>query len=79
MGKSDRLLELLGSLPEPPGLLLTDVVMPGMDGRVLAQQVIRRQAGIPVVFMSGYAEVAVGAPGLLRKIHSALGRAGKRD
>ena len=57
-------LERLGSLPEPPHLLLTDVVMPGMDGRVLSQQVARRLPGIPVVFMSGYADVVLGVPGL---------------
>ena len=57
-------LERLGSLPEPPHLLLTDVVMPGMDGRVLSQQVALHLPGIPVVFMSGYADIVLGVPGL---------------
>jgi two-component system cell cycle sensor histidine kinase/response regulator CckA len=54
----------LGSLPQPPDLLLTDVVMPGMDGRVLAQEVARRLPGVPVVFMSGYSDVMPGVPDL---------------
>ena len=48
---------------EPPDLLLTDVIMPGMDGRVLAQEVRLRAPGVRVIFMSGYAEVAAGLPG----------------
>jgi CheY-like chemotaxis protein len=56
-------LERLESLHAPPDLLLTDVIMPGMDGRVLAQEVIRRAPGIRLVFMSGYAEVTADLPG----------------
>jgi len=51
-------LEKLDILPSPPDLLLTDVIMPGMDGRVLAQEVRRRSPGICLIFMSGYADVA---------------------
>jgi PAS domain S-box-containing protein len=57
-------LEKLGSMTEPPELLLTDVIMPGMDGRVLAQEVVRRLPAIRVIFMSGYAEVVSGVQGL---------------
>lgn len=34
-------------------LLLSDVKMPGMDGRVLAEHVIKERAGIRVLLMSG--------------------------
>nr|WP_283949737.1 ATP-binding protein [Limobrevibacterium gyesilva] len=40
-----------------PELLLTDVLLPnGMDGLVVAEQVLRRRPGIPVLYMSGYVE-----------------------
>jgi len=37
-------------------LLLTDVVMPEMQGRTLAQEIERLQPATPVIFMSGFAE-----------------------
>jgi len=36
-------------------LLLTDVIMPGMDGPALAKQVQKERPDIKVLFMSGYA------------------------
>jgi PAS domain S-box-containing protein len=48
-------------------LLLTDVVMPGMNGRVLAEQLSIRQPGLKVLFMSGYTDSFIAGHGVLQK------------
>jgi len=40
----------------PVDLLLTDIMMPGMNGRELAQAVLKRHAGTAILYMSGYTE-----------------------
>jgi PAS domain S-box-containing protein len=43
----------------PADLLFTDVVMPGMNGRELADAALRLRPGLPVLFTSGYSEDAI--------------------
>jgi CheY-like chemotaxis protein len=43
-------------------LLLTDLVMPGASGRVVADTVSRERPGLPVLFISGYSSEALGRP-----------------
>jgi CheY-like chemotaxis protein len=43
----------------PVHLLLTDVVMPRMGGRPLADRLVAEQPGLKVVFLSGYTDDAV--------------------
>jgi PAS domain S-box-containing protein len=47
-------LEVAQRAPGPPDLVIADVVMPGMGGKPLADEVDRRWPGTPVLFTSGY-------------------------
>lgn len=40
-------------------LLFTDIVMPGMDGRKLAEEALKRQPGLKILFTTGYAPNSV--------------------
>jgi nitrogen-specific signal transduction histidine kinase len=52
----EEALRLLTSHQEPLDLLVTDVVMPGMTGDHLARLLRLARPGLPVLFMSGYAD-----------------------
>lgn len=47
------------------GCLLTDIVMPGMNGVDLAEQVRQLRPGVGIVYMSGYSGDIVAEHGLL--------------
>ncbi len=51
-------LELHARLPAPVDVVLTDLVMPGLDGRELGRRLRTAHPGMPLVFMSGYADEA---------------------
>jgi two-component system, LuxR family, response regulator FixJ len=56
--------------PLQPGCLLLDVQMPGMTGLELQRQLNRSGATIPVIFVTGHAEVAMAVEALS---HGAFG------
>ena len=59
-------LQLAEAYAEPIHLLLTDVVMPEMYGRDLAQRIGTARPATKVLFMSGYTDDAVVRHGILR-------------
>jgi CheY-like chemotaxis protein len=58
-------LELLSTTDEPIQLLLTDVVMPHMLGKDVADKVSELRPGIRVLYMSGYAQPMLTSQGTL--------------
>jgi two-component system cell cycle sensor histidine kinase/response regulator CckA len=51
----------------PIHLLLTDVVMPGINGRVLAERLGPWQPGMKVLYMSGYTDSFIAGHGVLEQ------------
>ncbi len=58
-------IELARQTAGPLHLLVTDVVMPGMGGRDLAERLLRERPSLRVLFVSGYARDAVAPHGEL--------------
>jgi CheY-like chemotaxis protein len=58
-------IRLAESDPGGIDLLLTDVVMPGMDGRALRDALAGRRPGLRTLFMSGYTSDAIAHRGVL--------------
>lgn len=49
-------LELAERMPDPIGMLITDLVMPGLGGVGLAERLQRRRPGIRILYITGYRE-----------------------
>jgi two-component system cell cycle sensor histidine kinase/response regulator CckA len=58
-------LRLADVHPGPIHLLLTDVVMPQMNGRQVADHLLAARPGLKVLFMSGYTDAAIVEHGVL--------------
>ena len=48
-------------------LLLTDIIMPRLSGKGLAQEILEEQPEIKVIFMSGYANELLGERGVIEE------------
>ncbi|HEX7085892.1 MAG TPA: ATP-binding protein [Vicinamibacterales bacterium] len=61
----DEALSLARAYDGAIHLLLSDVVMPGMSGRQVAEQLTRLRSGTRVLFMSGYTDNVIAEHGVL--------------
>jgi two-component system cell cycle sensor histidine kinase/response regulator CckA len=59
---AEAAIEFLGVPDAEVDLLLSDVVMPGMDGPALLEHVRLTRPGLPAIFMSAYAASAIERP-----------------
>jgi len=68
----DEALEIAECHPAPIDLLLTDIVMPRMDGFMLRDRLAASRPGIRSLFLSGYADHSVAVRGGLQESHEAF-------
>lgn len=66
-GDGERAIELAKVLKKPIHLLLTDVVMPKMNGRDLAKKIKKLHPETAVLFMSGYNDDIISNHGILEE------------
>jgi PAS domain S-box-containing protein len=55
-GLGAEALQILERMEEPVDLLLTDIVMPGMNGRQLAEAALRLRPELRVLYVTGYTD-----------------------
>jgi signal transduction histidine kinase/ActR/RegA family two-component response regulator len=65
--ESENAVQALATIDSHPeiALMITDVVMPGMNGRLLANEARVRRPGLPVLFTTGYTRNAIVHHGVL--------------
>jgi nitrogen-specific signal transduction histidine kinase/CheY-like chemotaxis protein len=63
--KPEKALTMVAQNPTPIDLLITDVVMPEMNGKDLAERIRKLNPDIKVLFMSGYTADVVALRGIL--------------
>jgi FixJ family two-component response regulator len=59
---ADEFLAACGS--QPQGCLILDVRMPGMSGPELQDELTRRKIDLPIIFLTGFAEIAMAVEGV---------------
>jgi CheY-like chemotaxis protein len=56
-------LDLVAQYPEPIHLVLTDIIMPGMNGKTLAEALLQLRPELKIIFMSGYTDNLIAESG----------------
>ncbi len=62
----EEALDVLAEYAAPIDLLVTDVVMPGLGGRELAERLLAGEPDLRILYLSGYTDDAVVRNGVLR-------------
>ncbi len=71
-GSGEAALALSQRHPGPVHLLLTDVVLPGITGRELADRLRGQHPALRVLYMSGYVDDMLGRRGIMDSHHALL-------
>jgi len=66
-GKADEAFRLARAYGEKIDLLLTDVVMPGMNGKELSERIGALNRGMKCLYMSGYTAEVISRQGILNE------------
>jgi two-component system, cell cycle sensor histidine kinase and response regulator CckA len=61
----EEAIEIVRLHPHPIHLVLTDVVMPGMNGRTLTEKLLATRPQLKVLYMSGYTDDVIAHSGVL--------------
>jgi CheY-like chemotaxis protein len=78
-GDAFEALELSRKTEAGIDLLLTDVIMPGMSGKKLADVLLAERPGIGVLYMSGYTDGEIATHGILEEGTAILRKPFTRD
>jgi len=70
--RPDAALEICRQHAGPIDLVLTDVIMPGMNGRDMADEILAMRPEVGVLFMSGYTNTVAMRNGSSGKLTSFL-------
>ena len=65
--RPESAIALADSLPHPPNLVVTDVILPGISGRQLAGLLEEKWPGLKVLYLSGYMDDAIARHGVLER------------
>ena len=64
-GDAEEALAVHASAAQKIDVLLTDIVMPNVSGKELADQLAVKQPDLVIIFMSGYTDDTIGKKGVL--------------
>jgi two-component system cell cycle sensor histidine kinase/response regulator CckA len=70
----DEALDVVRRRAGPPDLLVTDVVMPGLSGRELADRLRNEHPALQALFISGYTGEVLAQPGVVETREALLSK-----